>query len=833
MKPQIISGRFDVTENLDCIEFIENGFISIPNTLKELTINKLINSKEEDSPIKFEILVTGEDGEDGHYGSGEAGKPGQDGATVKITVLDLVGDVHIKAGGGMGGAGGKGAEGHDGGNGGSGGDGGNGANVEFYYSSQAPDSTSYAYAVSAEGGMGGKGGSGGSCTGSFGKGGAAEQAGTAGGKFGDGGSGGKNGKNGTITIHHPDGGCSINGIEQSSEADHGLSSDSPTGARILDLGNPRDYRRLIQSYGGENHLKKYPLIWAAVKKTKEFAAKDTDFRNAVAPVKINGSITQITPIGVDSNLCRVENGEDIHNYYQFKTSIFSSFANTPTSLADKFSVDEPLVPIAYMIRAEIKEKDTGTIIYNTTLYNDEGDATRSIDNILTDVFPYEKLLGKRYCMTGIITYEFADGSITSAELQKRDFEFDGKPLESYIKQITITAPHWHEKKTSGDIMFLYGRTTSSSSLYVDADYWDKDGPYFKNNFNNGILRTIIPMSGTITLNNPAGFEVTGVSIDSYTTGKGKYPVSCLDYNISGSRKTIATHRADKGAGSLGEAMQENHDVTYDKETNSAIFDLKLPPATAGKSDYDWECNLSGGFLDDSSHKCYLNGCLILNVAHKLRVGSTNDRYSIFIYSTDALPKTQEKYYISTEGATIVYIPAIVIYWGCYARETLVKAADGSEKRVDEIRPGDKLRAFGNKTLTVADILTGSEVEIFKINTADGNHIRVSGGHRMKLWDERYPEGRQIAARYLKKGDLLMTPEGSQTVKEVLIEDYDDLVYNFIFKEEIEPNYIEANGYWSGDFYAQNEMTEEKVIQRSDGSRALADELRRFAMDNQK
>ena len=254
---------------------------------------------------------------------------------------------------------------------------------------------------------------------------------------------------------------------------------------------------------------------------------------------------------------------------------------------------------------------------------------------------------------------------------------------------------------------------------------------------------------------------------------------------------------------------------------------------AGKSDYDWECNLSGGFLDDSSHKCYLNGCLVLNVAHKPRVGSTNTTYAIYIYSTDALPKSQEKYYIGEEDKTSVYIPAILIYWGCYARETLVKAADGSEKRVDEIRPGDKLRAFGNKALTVADILTGSEAEIFKINTADGNHIRVSGGHRMKLWDERYPEGKNNAARYLKNGDLLMTPEGLQAVEAVLIEDYDDLVYNFIFKEETEPNYIEANGYWSGDFYAQNEMTEEKDVQRSENSRALADEFRRFARDNQK
>ncbi len=174
--------------------------------------------------------------------------------------------------------------------------------------------------------------------------------------------------------------------------------------------------------------------------------------------------------------------------------------------------------------------------------------------------------------------------------------------------------------------------------------------------------------------------------------------------------------------------------------------------------------------------------------------------------------------------TNVYIPPTVMYSRCHAREVQIKMADGFVKRADEIRIGDRLSAFGGKNLTVADVVTGKESEMFKIETADGNSIRVSGGHAMKVYDEKNPHGRKVTARHLSKGDKLMTPYGTCDVSNVTVEPYNDMVYNFTFTDTA-PNYIEANGYWSGDFYAQNEKEKNSSVQLSEESQALMAEFK--------
>ena len=53
----------------------------------------------------------------------------------------------------------------------------------------------------------------------------------------------------------------------------------------------------------------------------------------------------------------------------------------------------------------------------------------------------------------------------------------------------------------------------------------------------------------------------------------------------------------------------------------------------------------------------------------------------------------------------------------------------------------------------------------------------------------------------------------------------DNQYNFIFENESTPNYIEANGYWSGDFYAQNQEREKEPILIGEELEALIRELK--------
>ncbi len=855
MNKIVIAGEFTATSDLECVELIENGYINVDYSLTKLTIKRLINKKTYPCLNDFDILVTGEDGKDAAYGSGDPGENGKDGKTVKITVLDLAGDVHIKASGGCGGAGGKGTTGENGGRGGNGGNGGNGAIVDFYYKTKNPKSKHKAHVYSEEGGRGGRGGSGGLCTGNCGLGGESGQHGTAGARFGDGGDGGTPGQKGKITIQR---------------------IKSETAAYTYDFKDDDDRCEFIQNHGGEENLKKYPHIWNSIMKSRKAAAaaNASEIDSDTSDVQIQGSILQINSIPLDSNMQLSDKNnilynnlqvndmrdndiqdDDIHNFYKFSADINMSYINSTTDISNRvkstlLSVqdekpsasddeplipdDEPSIPVAYMVVARITENNTKNIIYNDTLYG-EGDVTYALNNLETDVFPYEQLAGKSFTLTANITYVDQFGKIRSATPIEKKFEFENANLESYVQQITVEDPIWKKAgKDSGNIIFLYGRTPNQQEAYKGADYWDTDGYYHKNAFANGILGTIIPISGTIQLKNFKKYEVDGASIDSYTTtsSTGHFSPFKLTYTLSESHTTLATHRPDIPLKDLGAKLQESGALTYNRENNTAHFDLKLPDSTSDKSPYDWHCNISGGFLDDSSHKCYLHGCFVLNVSHKPRIGMTNSTYDITIASTDALPSSQKKFFIGTEGSNTVYIPPIMIYWGCYARETYITIASGNEnenkKRADKIQIGDKLVAMGGKTLTVANILTGIDSQILNIETGE-NNIRVSGGHAMWVYDDATPNGKRKTARHLKKGDKLLSPHGTFEITNIKPEPYNDTVYNFIFEEEETANYIEANGYWSGDFYAQNEEEKKEPVQISAETRAIMQEFKNFTI----
>lgn len=831
MGKQIISGEVIVTADLECVELIEEGCLIISEELTTLTIRKLINHKTYPCLNGFDILVTGEDGKDAAPGSGKKGGDGHKGGNIEIRVMDLEGDVHIKASGGNGGNGGTGKDGKDGsdaGNGGDGGDGGDGAVVEFYYDRKKPKSTSYAYEYSASGGRGGFGGNGGICT--AGRGGGFGQKGTKGGRCGDGGNGGAMGKEGKITIHHPDGGVSVNGIELSMEN----TALPAAGQRILDLRNDRDLRIFIQNYGGETRLKKYPQIWSAVCRMQETGGVLCS-KNAAddAPqYQFETEMSQVMQIGVASKPmadCKNDvsnNTEEEYDFYKFAVPVQSLFSNSlPIVSKEAKASAAPQLDLC-MVCLNLRDKGSGHSYQQMKLFY-ENDVEHILKEIETEEVPWKEIENRELVMEMNISYFDQNQDLIPLAPLSRSFYFSRKSAVSYIKSITIKDPHWHTGKTSGTIKFLYGRTPENNmQLLNDADYWDKNGPYY-NSKKDGKLRTIIPISGDIVLRDVSKGKVTGAKIGSYILANGvSVKTSELHYTLYGDTFTLAKHRSDIPLDKLGEKLQQNSALTYDAGTKTAHFDLKLP-VERGLSPYDWYSEISGVFLDQSIHKCYLAGRFVLEVEHEKFAGSNRDTYEINIYGSDTLPNEQPQYYVRDNGTT-VYIPPIEIYWGCFAKDTLIRTADGSSKRADQIKSGDQIPALGGRTLTVTEILTGEDPEIIRIVTKDGKRIRVSGGHAMLVVDEATPSGRRAAASQLQAGDKLMTPDGVSVISEVLTEPYNDMVYNFVFGGEENHNYIEADGFWSGDFYAQNAKKEKKPAQLTEEAMALRDELRRFA-----
>lgn len=609
---------------------------------------------------------------------------------------------------------------------------------------------------------------------------------------------------------------------------------SPTGAYRYDFTDPEDYEKFVQIFGGEAELKKYPQIRKAASGTAGvYTASEQDAdRNDAAQAILEGSISEIRAVGVKESGAGIrsispqdgaENAQkEIYRFYRLTTEVELSYAAKADMVTAASSEEEAKQDaMACCLLVKVKDDSAGTYIYQTKLYY-ENEPMRLLEEVSTSIFPYEKLAGKSFTMTVDAMCETKDGTLTAASLAPRTFHFENVAAQSFINKITVTDPRWKNGKQQGSIVFLYGRKTFGA---VKEDY--AGGDYLKNTKGDN-LRTIIPIKGTIELN-PVK-KITGVSIDSYEAGNGKFPKSYLDYAVS-TGKVIAEHGGSIKLEDLGGILQKNGDLTFDSKSNTVSFDLKLPVKGSMLGPYDWDYSLSDVFLNDSSHTCYLTGCFVLRIEHEPYMGATVDQYAIFIYSVPQNPGQSIVYYESGKGETNVFIPPIEIYWGCFAKDTQIRTADGSTKRAEQIRTGDQITERNGRTLTVTDILTGEDPEIIRFVTKDGKSIRLSGGHAMLVYDEAEPTGRRTAAGRLQAGDRLMTPDGVSVISEVVTEPYNDSVYNFVFDREESPHYIEADGFWSGDFYAQNEKKEKKPAQFTQEAVALREELRNFAEGN--
>jgi hypothetical protein len=177
---------------------------------------------------------------------------------------------------------------------------------------------------------------------------------------------------------------------------------------------------------------------------------------------------------------------------------------------------------------------------------------------------------------------------------------------------------------------------------------------------------------------------------------------------------------------------------------------------------------------------------------------------ITITSCEASDLTQGRVYYKSYNEAGVSIPPIKVFWGCFARDTLVYLENGSKKRMDELEAGDKVIAYGGHIVTFTENISGDEKAILKIVTDKGT-VRLTGGHPVMKGDGTIVYSETIAA-----GDILMGEGGCHTVTEVLKDEYNDKVFNPVFEESGDNGvFILTDGFYCGDYYAQNNIIEEK------------------------
>lgn len=147
----------------------------------------------------------------------------------------------------------------------------------------------------------------------------------------------------------------------------------------------------------------------------------------------------------------------------------------------------------------------------------------------------------------------------------------------------------------------------------------------------------------------------------------------------------------------------------------------------------------------------------------------------------------------TNVSTVAEIERIQIKWGCVAADTLIKMADGSCLRANEIQIGEVV-ATDHGHSVVRNIYKGTEKTIVHLETMDGHILRGTHEHPVKT-------GRgYVRMKEINGADLICTENGNSQVKYIYEIGYGDAVYSFDLSES---SAMLCGGIWAGDFAMQN------------------------------
>ncbi len=155
----------------------------------------------------------------------------------------------------------------------------------------------------------------------------------------------------------------------------------------------------------------------------------------------------------------------------------------------------------------------------------------------------------------------------------------------------------------------------------------------------------------------------------------------------------------------------------------------------------------------------------------------------------------------------VQIKPMRIVYGCLGENTKIRMADGSEKAISAIRPGDSVRTRGNHALQVEDVTSGLEQHAVEISVQNGSgqqtRVIASPGHPFVT-----PAG-VVLARELSVSARLITGEGEGEITHIAPVDGEITVYNLqLSAAETDANCMFANNILVGDIQMQRNYEDE-------------------------
>lgn len=542
----------------------------------------------------------------------------------------------------------------------------------------------------------------------------------------------------------------------------------------LDYNIPEHENFFFKRFGGKEYLKEnYPLVYQAYEKTKTKMAEKSDISqnsNIDEPDMIDNAYG-VLPITIRplTNDEKLQLGRQDTPEEDYLTSMGWMHNQNP-------------LPYVSLV-GEMIDLTEGTLLDTFALF-EKDKSTHHMENVLK--YPSSSLIRKddQQLQSNIEYYYIKDdGSVISEIIHSETYVFEGN--DSIVSSITVSDPINKSGQENDPLIVLYGRTEQGEEK---ADYKYEDCKAV-----NDKVPIKLPLSGKITCS------------DTH------YPIGLA----TGSHSTkIQLTFSDSGT------IEYKHDESDLKKYFTV--DPDDPHSLNFNLPEDWNDTLDTSHL---SVKTELT--LYAPIYIRIGVGSPEGpKRDIGVAINSEKCNSYDDYFKSTGSK--VLIPKISVRWGCFAKDTRIRMADGSERQICDIKEGDLLYVPDQAPVRVSGIVIGEDEEkLVNIETESGKKIRVSKTHPIVT-----SNGIKQAENILTSDSILNEEGAPEAVRFVYLCEYNDRVYNL--KTEGHAVILIGNGLQTGSYEMQCEVEgsrkEEAPKPLTPEVQALVEEMERLMKD---
>lgn len=316
--------------------------------------------------------------------------------------------------------------------------------------------------------------------------------------------------------------------------------------------------------------------------------------------------------------------------------------------------------------------------------------------------------------------------------------FDKLEIDSgaYVSKTICDNPVKQKSKNPKKIVVSYGR---KSSVSEDVDYWYAEGSRDK----DGNQRVKLDVNGSVVLK-------TGYTFAGYI----------------------------------------KHDLSMFSPTKGVIIYANSNPVCAETKDgFSWKFNTE---WNDSIQSSVQYGQHLYDFDMRLEFQVRDCDNKLYNQNIDVSS-------VNTQDASNVFIiPELELLWGCLGKDTLISMADGTEKKISDVRTGDKVKTPDGST-EVINVWSGTAQDIYHIKADNDTTIFATEAHPFKS-----DQGFVIVQELTSDTRLLNSQGKTMRVLTCYSLPYNDNVYSLDLNNS---DSFYANGFLSGTMSVQNDAAE--------------------------